>query len=62
MFCASLLGVLELIMPDEKRYRCILTSVGAETQVTEGVMDATFSFVGYKHWRAADRDRQQVIL
>ena len=29
MFCASLLGVLELIMPDEKRYRCILTSVGA---------------------------------
>ena len=49
MFCASLLGVLELIMPDEKRYRCILTSVGAETYVTEGVMDATFSFIGYKH-------------
>ena len=48
-FCNSLLGGLELVMPDAKMYRCVLTAIGTETWVTEGIMDVPFTFVGYKH-------------
>lgn len=48
-FCQAALGTNELTLPDGAGYRVLLTAIGQETYLTEGVMDATFTFIGAKH-------------
>lgn len=49
IFCSALLGKIELFLPDEFMYTSVLTDIADEQYVTEGVMEARFTFVGTKH-------------
>lgn len=49
LFCHEVTGKPEIILPDNAMYSAILTEISDEVYVTDGIMDATFSFVGTKH-------------
>lgn len=49
LFCREIAGKSEIVLPDDALYSVLLTEISDEVYITDGIMDATFSFIGTKH-------------
>ena len=49
LFCSSLVGMLELLLPDNAMYTAVMVGVSSENYIVDGFMEAEFSFIGVKH-------------